>query len=253
VGTSLPFGAAAVLLAMMAGGVAGCSDSSGPPPQPANVTPVDPATAATISIRVSFKGQPPEPKELNLRAVPACAALHSGPVYDQPVQVENGRLAGAVAYIKEGLGDRTFNFPTDPVVIDQRGCLYAPDVVALMVGQPLKFLNSDPEAHNVHGRPSAARGWNFLMSRQSTERTVYLNQPEVGIPVRCDVHPWMLAHVSAFTHPYFGVTGSDGAVTLKQVPPGKYVVAAWHRELGMKEQTVTVEAKGEARVEFVYP
>lgn len=245
---------AAPLLAAVAAWVsAGCSDSSGPPPQPANVTPVDPATAATISVHVSFTGQPPEPRELNLSAVPACAALHRGPVYDQAVRVENGRLADAVVYIKEGLGDRAFPFPTEPVVIDQRGCLYTPNVVALMLGQPLKFLNSDPEAHNVHGRPATGRGWNFLMSRQNTERTVYATKPEVGIPVRCDVHPWMLAHVSVFTHPYFGVTGGDGKVILEQVPPGRYVVAVWHRELGTKEKAVAVEAKGEATVELSYP
>jgi plastocyanin len=233
-------------------GIAACSGPSGPPAQPANVTPVDPATAGSITLRVRFTGQVPPPKEINMSAVGACAALHKEPVYDHALRVKNGALAEVVVYLKEGLGDRAFTFPTTPVVIDQKGCLYAPTTVALMTGQPLQFTNSDAEAHNVHGAPNVAKSWNFIMSQQNSSRTIYFDKPEVGIPVRCDIHPWMLAHVSVFTHPYFAVTGDDGTATLQQVPPGKYVVAAWHRELGTSEQTVTLDAKARAAVELSF-
>lgn len=187
-----------------------------------------------------------------MRAVGACAALHTAPVLDQSINVRDGRLADTVVYIKEGLGERSFTFPTTAVVVDQKGCLYTPKVAALMVGQPLQFVNSDPEAHNVHGAPSVAKSWNFIMSQQNSNRSVYFDKPEVGIPVRCDIHPWMLAHVSVFAHPYFGITGQDGTVTLAQVPAGKYTIAAWHRELGATEQTVTLEAKGSPTVELTF-
>ena len=97
--------------------------------------------------------------------------------------VSNGRLANAVVYIKSGLGDRAFAAPAEPVVIDQKGCLYDPRVVAVMVGQPLQFRNSDQEAHNVHGRPKEVDSWNFLMSRPGSTRDVKFDEPEVGIPV----------------------------------------------------------------------
>jgi len=229
-----------------------CSDSSTPPPQQAPVTPVDQATAGTIQVQVRFTGKVPPSKELSLRSVPACAAAHPGPVYDEAISVRDGRLANVVVWIKDGLGDRRFAIPTAPVTIDQKGCLYAPPVAAVMVGQPLQFVNSDPEPHNVHGSPQIARGWNFIMSRQGSSRTVYFDKSEVGIPIRCDVHPWMLAHLSVFPHPYFAVTPSDGSVTLNNVPPGNYVLATWHRELGTKEQPVTLEPKASSRVEFTY-
>lgn len=242
----------ALFTALAMAGVIACGGSSAPPSQPANVTPVDPATAGSIAVRVRFAGQPPPAQEINMRAVAACAVMHTEPVLDQRISVRDGRLAEAVVYIKEGLGPRAFSFPTAPVVIDQRGCLYTPKVAALMVGQPLQFVNSDPEAHNVHGAPSVTKSWNFIMSQQNSKRTVYFDKPEIGIPVRCDIHPWMLAHLSVFAHPYFGVTGQDGTVTLTQVPPGQYVVAAWHRELGSVEHAVTVEAKGSAALELSY-
>jgi plastocyanin len=240
----------AFTLAGMVGLIA-CGGSSAPS-QPANVTPVDSASAGTITVRVRFAGESPAPTEINMRAVGACAQLHTAPVFDQPIIVRDGRLADTVVYIKSGLGERTFNFPTTPVTIDQKGCLYTPKVAALMVGQPLQFVNSDPEAHNVHGTPSVVKGWNFIMSQPNSSRTVYFDKPEVGIPVRCDIHPWMLAHVSVFTHPYFGVSGQDGTVSLTQVPAGTYVIAAWHRELGATEQTVTLYAKASVTLELTY-
>jgi len=230
-----------------------CSKSeSGPAVRRGPVTPVDLSTAGSIQARVSYAGSPPTPATVNMSGTPACAALHPNPVPDQTLVVSDGRVAGAVVYIKSGLGDRAFAAPAQPVVIDQKGCLYDPHVVAVMVGQPLEFRNSDQEAHNVHGRPKDVDAWNFLMSRPNSTRDVTFDKPEVGIPVSCDVHPWMRAYVSVFDDPYFAVTPSGGTVTLKPVPPGDYVVAVWHESLGTLVKPVSLAAGGAATVEFTY-
>jgi hypothetical protein len=36
-------------------------------------------------------------------------------------------------------------------------------------------------------------------------------------------------------HPYFGVSGADGRVTLKDVPAGDYVIGVWHERFGTRE------------------
>ncbi|MDX2170713.1 MAG: hypothetical protein SF182_26820 [Deltaproteobacteria bacterium] len=241
----------AVLLALAP--LVACSDSgSAPPPAPANVTPVDAATAGTITVSVAYDGPVPPPKPIAMSGVPACAALHPDGVTEQPISVANGKLAGAVVFIKSGFGDRAFAPPTTAAEIDQKGCLYEPRVAAVMVGQPLKFLNSDTESHNVHGRPQVADGWNFLMSRQGAARDVFFTKPEIGIPVGCDIHPWMRAYVSVFDNPYFGITGADGTVALKTVPPGDYVVGVWHPTLGTMVQPVKLDPSGNATVTFAF-
>lgn len=242
---ALSFAAAVLLVA--------CSDSgSGPPAPPTNVTPVDLSTAGTIAVQVDFSGPAPAPQVINMSGVPGCAALHREPVYDQRLTVANGRLVNAVVYIKSGLGERAFAPPNTPVVIDQQGCLYTPSVAAVMVGQPLQFRNSDSEAHNVHGRPDVVAGWNFTMTTQGATRDVFFDKAEIGIPVGCDIHPWMRAFVSVFANPYFGVTPADGVVTLQPVPPGDYVIAVWHATLGTLEEPVTLPARGAAAVQFTY-
>lgn len=234
--------------------LAGCSDSDSAPPKPKGpITPVDAATAGSIEVQVAYTGAPPTPKVINMSGTAACAALHSEPVLEQSVAVKDGRLANAVVYIMSGLGERAFTAPSAPVVIDQQGCLYDPRVVALMAGQALEFRNSDQEAHNVHGRPQVVKAWNFLMSRPNSSREVVLDRAEVGIPISCDVHPWMRAYASVFDHPYFAVTPDTGSVTLTTVPPGDYVVGVWHETLGTLSQPVTVPARGVARLQFTYP
>ena len=52
-------------------------------------------------------------------------------------------------------------------------------------------------------------------------------------------------------HPYFAVTGKDGAFTIKDVPPGKYKVVALHRKgapAGV-EKEIEVTADG-AKADF---
>lgn len=231
----------------------GCSKSESGPAQPRGpVTPVDPSTAGTIEVRVSYTGAPPTPTVLNMSSVPACAAAHPDPVLEPSLLVSDGRLANAVVYIKSGLGERGFAVPAEAVVIDQKGCLYEPHVAAAMVGQPVQFRNSDTEAHNVHGRPRVAEAWNFLMSRPNSTRDVTFDKPEVGIPVSCDIHPWMRAYVLVFDNPYFAVTPRDGTVTLRSVPPGDYVVAVWHETLGTLVRPVSLPARGTTTVEFAF-
>lgn len=230
-----------------------CSDSgSGPPKRTGPVTPVDLSTAGSIQVQVTYSGPVPAPKVINMNGTPACAALHPNPVFDQSLMVTDGRLADAVVYIRSGFAERLFAPPSEAVVIDQKGCLYDPHVTALMVGQPLQFRNSDQEAHNVHGRPKEVEAWNFLMSRPNSTRDVSFAKPEVGIPVSCDVHPWMRAYVSVLDNPYFAVTRTDGTVTLRPVPPGDYVVAVWHASLGTLVQPVSLAASGTASVQFAY-
>ena len=232
--------------------LASCGEKSPPAVPVADVTPIDPATAGTITVVVSAEGTVPPPQPINMSAVAGCAKLHEGPVYDQSLTVNNGRVQDAVVWIKSGFGGRRFATPTEPVVIDQQGCLYRPRVVGVMVGQVLQFVNSDPEAHNVHGRPQAGSGWNFIMSRQGSSRSITFDKPEVAVPVSCDIHPWMHASVSVFDNPYFGVTPPDGTVTLRDVPPGQYEVACWHEKLGTKAQSITLAPKGSATVDCRY-
>ncbi len=210
---------------------------------------VEPASAAELTVNVLLEGDAPPPKTINMRAAPLCARQHSGPVFDPSLIVHDGRVANAVVWIAKGLEAWSFPAPDKPVVIDQKGCMYEPHVVVAGVGQPVEFRNSDPEPHNVHSRPSQERGWNFMISRTGTSRTVSFRKAEVAVPIGCDVHPWMSAYVAVVEHPYAGVTDSSGSVKLPLLPPGTYTVRVWHELLGTTEQTVSLQPRERKAVE----
>jgi plastocyanin len=234
--------------------IAGCGGSdSGRPARP--ITPIDPATTGTIQVDVGFDGAVPPMRELTMSGFPACAAQHQGPVPAGDMLVRNGKVQNAFVYVKEGLGDRGFAVPTEPVIIDQKGCLYVPRVAGAQVDQPVEFRNSDALQHNVHGTPKDSSAWNVSLPRQGAERTIRVDHPEVMISIRCDLHPWMQGWLGVLDHPYFGVSGEDGRVALRNVPAGTYVVGVWHERFGTREVQVTVAPKAttSASVTFTPP
>jgi plastocyanin len=232
--------------------VCACSESPSTPAKSSEGAAIDAATVGRIAARVVYKGQVPAPKTIVMSSAPQCALAHEGPVYDQSVMVRDGRLQNAIVYIDKGLEPYRFAAPTAAVEVDQRGCLYDPHVAVAMVGQPVDFLNSDAEAHNVHGFPQVVSGWNFILSRKGAKRSLTFEQPEMGIRIGCDIHPWMRGYLGITAHPFAKVTAADGSVLLEGVPPGEYTLAAWHETLGAKTQKVTLTPKGSVEVEFVY-
>jgi plastocyanin len=191
-------------------------------------------------------------KPISMSTTAECAAAHQGPVLSGDAVVEAGKVRNAFVWIKDGLGDKVFAVPATPVVVDQVGCLYVPRVAGAQVGQPIEFRNSDATMHNVRGKPSEASGWNVSLARQGTQRTITVDRPEVAISVRCDVHPWMQGWVGVVDHPFFGVTGADGRVTLAGVPAGQYTVGVWHERFCSRTGTATVTPQGTAEVAVAF-
>ena len=56
--------------------------------------------------------------------------------------------ADAVVYI-EKIEGKTFPPPKEPVVMVQRGMVFLPKILPVVVGTTVEFLNSDAVAHNV--------------------------------------------------------------------------------------------------------
>lgn len=237
----------ALWLVVAIGTGCGSGEDTAPPREP---TPLDTATTGTLAGTVRFGGAVPPMSPINFGSFVECASVHDAPVLTNDVLVHDGRVENAIVWIRDGLGDRVFAVPETVVEIDQRGCIYAPRVVGVRVGQPILYKNSDRTLHNVHGKPEASSNWNFALSRPGSERTITVDRAEVGISVRCDLHPWMQGWLGAFDHPYFAVTGPDGAFSLPNVPPGTYVIAAWHERLGTTERTVTLAARGTETVDL---
>ena len=234
----------------------GCGNGDGEPaiPEAPEEMPFDEATAGDVSGSVLFEGTPPAPQIVDMASEPDCAAAYDpdAPPTRDLVDVDDaGGLRNVFVYVKDGLEGMAFPRPADSPVMDQVACRYTPHMVGVMVGQPITFRNSDGLLHNINATPQINRGFNISQPvNMDTERT--FAQPEIMIPVRCDVHGWMLGYLGVLDHPYHAVSSNDGGFDLSTLPPGEYVLEAWHSQLGVQEQTVTVETGETSDVSFTF-
>jgi plastocyanin len=184
-----------------------------------------------------------------------CGAIHGGAkVLDPTVMSRGGQLANVIAWVSKGQERWTYVTPTKPVLIDQRGCMYEPHVLTLMVNQPLTIRTSDPLTHNIHATPARQDEFNHSQLKGAADMTERFPKEEVGVPIKCDIHTWMKAWAGVFDHPFHGVTRADGTVTIR-VPPGQYEVSAWHeyRKFTKPEPKAVAVAAGETKeIEFVF-
>jgi plastocyanin len=238
--------------------VTGCSgknsNSSQHTPNPEGPTvAVDAATAGSITGSVKLDGKPPVLRPINMSAEPACEKAHPSPVMPPEVVMrKDGALANVVVYVKGDLSKYRFPIPAQPVELDQRGCMYDPHVVALRTGQDLEVKNDDPTTHNVHALPNDNPEWNKSQPPGAGPIVQTFALPELAMPIRCNVHPWMKAYIFVFKSPYFAVTAKDGKFEIGNLPPGTYTVEAWQERYGTQDQTVTVAPKESQEISFTF-
>lgn len=211
------------------------------------------AAAGDITGTITLKGTPPKEKDITpLKEDVNCGKLHSDmPTTHFYVVGPKGELADVVVSVQGVAGKSTG--PAAPAAkLDQKGCEYVPQILAVQTGQKIQVKNSDPVLHNIHDVPGPVAGnqeFNQAQAPSQPDLTFSFSKPEEFLKFKCDVHPWMFAWVSIFDHPYFAISGKDGTFKIANVPAGKYTLQAAHRKAG--KATIEIEVKeGETKVEF---
>jgi uncharacterized membrane protein/plastocyanin len=219
--------------------------SKGGPPTVANESVV-----GTIKGVVLLEGTPPPNKQLN---VGTCTSDVKGPVTSDAVLVKDGKLQNAFVWIKSGLESyKGPPAPSEPIVMDQRGCMYRPHVVGAYVGQKVIFLNSDPVLHNVRSVAETNATFNEMMPTKDMRLEKVFEKTEVPVRAKCDVHPWMSAFIGVVPHPFFAVSSASGDFSLANVPEGEYEIEAWHEVFGRKSAKIRVKARETAQATLTF-
>jgi plastocyanin len=214
----------------------------------APATPVDPNTAAAVSGTAKFDGTAPKPAKIDMSQDPACKGDNTA----ETVVADGGKLANVFVYVKDGLGSRNFEAPTNTATIDQKGCRYHPHVLGVMTGQTVDVRNDDPTTHNIHPTPKDNREWNESQGPQAPPINKSFAREEIMLPVKCNQHPWMKMYVNVVKSPFFAVTDKDGKYEIKGLPPGDYTLAFVHEKLGEQDQKVTLAPKDAKTVDVAF-
>jgi len=171
-------------------------------------------------------------------------APRAGAVTGRVTLVERGNkptndVAQAVLWL-EGRNPKAVT-PTSATVLTE-GKEFRPRVTVVAVGSSVVFPNNDPFNHNVF---SLSRGSSFdlgLYGRGEAKSTK-LTRSGV-IEVYCNVHATMAAFILVRDNPYFTQPAGDGSFSIGGVPPGKYVLHAWHERAKEITRDVEVGAEG---------
>lgn len=121
------------------------------------------------------------------------------------------------------------------LALDQKGCLFTPHVMLVRIDQTVRVKSMDATAHNTHSYPLANEPENFTVSaneRKGNTFKPFEKAERVPIPVKCDIHSWMISHWLIVDHPYAAVTDKDGKFTISKLPEGEHTLRLWHERQG---------------------
>jgi len=203
---------------------------------------------ATLKGKISFEGTAHTPKKISTSSDPGCK---NNDLVSEEIVVSDGGLENVILYVSGGLEGKKFPPSKEPVVLNQQGCHYIPHALTIQVGQPLKIVNDDDTAHNIHAWAEINTPFNESQSSKGVENVKTFDKEEVLLPVRCDVHNWMNAFIGVFNHPLSAVSKKGGAYEMK-LPAGTYEITAEHEKLGKQTQMVTVTDGGSADLNFTF-
>ena len=202
-----------------------------------------PATTGSIAGRISYIGQIPA----------AVYVFESG--NEQPIMAldrERG-LASAVVSVDAPAAAAAASAPE--VTVNQRSWWFAPAVVAVQSGQPVRFTNDDPSNHSVRsttGLP-ANRFAAFTGTGEPYVHRFRANPNGAPSMLTCDIHAWMTAWVYTFDHPHFGQTDGTGRFVLRDLPPRRYKLSVRYAPAGLaRDLEVEVTAGSNARADVAF-
>lgn len=206
----------------------------------------------TIKGRVKLSGPLPGNPVIRMGMDPKCAQANAGTrvVQETVVAAADGSLANVFVRL-QGTFPQTA-VPAEPVVLDQRGCVYRPRVLGVRVGQVLQVKNSDDLLHNVHSLSAKNNTFNISEPKAGMVQQFTMKDEEVMLRIKCDIHSWMTSFVGVVAHPYFSVSNQMGAFEIAGVPPGTYTIQAWHERYGPLTKSVQVRAGASTTVDFTY-
>jgi hypothetical protein len=234
-----------MLLALPAS-LAGCDGEVGAPPQPSDEPPkppYDPATSsASVSGRVTFEGSHPQPRYHTIKGCEMMEQIWRGrDAADEAVAVSaGGGIPHVFVWADNGPHRLLGGYqPAGEVVVRSELSYFKPHVFGVLAGQEFTIANADLDQRYLRVTPR--RNPVRVLELARGEKSVFrYTTPEMNIPVTDSKHPWMSAWAFVMSHPFFAVTGDDGAFEIGGLPAGDYTFRAWHETFGVAEFQITV-------------
>lgn len=225
------------------------------PPRPAVIAPasqpyrVVPVTAGgALTGIVEFEGPAPVPGVIR-PTVDQNVCGNS--IVERNVRVSGPRVDGAIVWITDIRSGKAFPLERR-FELNNTNCVFDPYVQAISTVGTLNVGNDDRLLH-TNRFINVGTGEVVAIAPFNDEGEVVpldtFREP-AQIEVVSDRHPWKRAWIAVLDHPYYAQTAASGTFSIEGIPPGRYLVRAWHPSLGVADDSVTVPAGQQVNVAF---
>ncbi len=169
-------------------------------------------------------------------------------------RVDYAAMHDFVVYLEGPVGDKPVA-PETPATVEshhvvQKGAVFNPHVLPIVVGTTVEWPNNDDIFHNVFSMSEARQFDLGLYKHGEPGKRVTFDKPG-RVDVFCSIHANMHCIILVLENPYFAATGDSGHYTITNVPPGTYKLTAWHERLPKQSREITVPRDGQVKTDFV--
>lgn len=186
-------------------------------------------------------------------AVAPVAVLAGAPSLSGIVTSSDGRrIADAVVFVQSPV--QTSKGAKPPQMVDQVSKTFVPGLLPVEVGTLVRFPNHDQIHHHVYSF-SPAKTFELPLYKGEDAPAVLFDKVGV-VKIGCNIHDWMSGIILVLPSAHFAVTDANGRFVLEDLPPGNYVVAAWHAQSKLKPEEAAqsvILAHEPAHLEFTLP
>ncbi|MCI0534919.1 MAG: carboxypeptidase regulatory-like domain-containing protein [Verrucomicrobiales bacterium] len=168
-------------------------------------------------------------------------------------RIDYSALRDFVVYIEGPMGGKAA-MPEQPLTVDtrrikQKGAVFIPHVLPVVVGATVEWPNNDEIFHNVFSY-SETKPFDLGLYKEPEVKRMTFDKPG-RVDVFCSIHANMHCIILVLENPYFATTDENGHYSIVKIPPGTYQVTAWHERLPKQVKEVIVPENGDVKLDFV--
>jgi hypothetical protein len=150
-------------------------------------------------------------------------------------------------YIKNIHSGKEMNVTRSIPLLDQKHCRYEPHITLVPRSSEMQMKSSDATLHTIHMEGAETCNLPFPFANQVVSRL--MNNPGV-VTLKCNGgHVWMNGEIFVIGHRYYVVTDASGMFELTGVPPGTYVIEAWHEGWGITGRQLSFDVLTEHKLD----
>jgi hypothetical protein len=204
----------------------------------------------TIKGKTKMIGSMPYPRIYHLILFPnidMCAEVDTDDemnrVLDDFKVSQNGGLKDTIITLEHVEAGKPFN--KEPINIVSENCKFFPDVNIIRQGESFKIDNIDAVMHNsqVYQKERGKILLNIpIPAEEISEGKVTFEKNYKIMQMICGMHEFMQTWGYRVQNPYYFKTDKDGNFNIGDIPPGEYMVNAWHYLMKPQKKKIKIAA-----------